>query len=161
MIHIKNSGFDLVYTLSPEDIVNIAPFPQGVFYLRSIGDALNLGNNTLIQDDYANINVVNVGNQVNFPNRFFPSIGLKQLQISFYVGYFAGNYAFPISNIILYQSIVLHRPPRPPPPTPIPPTPTPRFTLQFTNNAMVYYKSHSLSIGSGSVRNARHKKRKT
>ena len=38
---------------------------------------------------------------------------------------------------------------------------TRRFTLQFTNNAMVYYKSHSLSIGGGSVRNARHKKRKT
>jgi|UniRef100_A0A6C0AH67 hypothetical protein len=38
-----------------------------------------------------------------------------------------------------------------------------RFTLQFTNNAMVYYKSHSLSVGGGGsgVRNARHKKRKT
>ena len=33
----------------------------------------------------------------------------------------------------------------------------------FTNNAQVYYKSHSLSPGSGGsgVRNVRHKKRKT
>ena len=39
----------------------------------------------------------------------------------------------------------------------------PRFRLQFTDNAMVYYKSHSLSAGGGGsgVRNARHKKRKT
>jgi hypothetical protein len=31
----------------------------------------------------------------------------------------------------------------------------------FTNNAQVYYKSHSLSTGSGGVRNVRHKQRKT
>lgn len=38
-----------------------------------------------------------------------------------------------------------------------------QFMMQFSNNAMVYYKSHSLSTGSGGsgVRNARHKKRKT
>lgn len=35
--------------------------------------------------------------------------------------------------------------------------------MHFSNNSMVYYKSHSLSVGGGGsgVRNARHKKRKT
>jgi len=35
--------------------------------------------------------------------------------------------------------------------------------LQFTNNAQVFYKSHSLSSGGGGsgVRNYRHKQRKT
>ena len=39
----------------------------------------------------------------------------------------------------------------------------PRFSLHFTNNSMVYYKSHSLSTGGGGsgVRNSRHKRRKT
>lgn len=45
-------------------------------------------------------------------------------------------------------------------------TPPPRALVWgslFTNNAQVYYKSHSLSAGSGGsgVRNVRHKKRKT
>ena len=31
----------------------------------------------------------------------------------------------------------------------------------FTNNAQVYYKPHSLSTGSGGVRNSRQKKRRT
>jgi hypothetical protein len=42
--------------------------------------------------------------------------------------------------------------------------PKPRYLpLQFTNNAQVYYKSNSLSTGSGGsgVRNYRHKQRKT
>lgn len=47
-------------------------------------------------------------------------------------------------------------------PTPPPP---PRFYMGslFTNNAQVYYKSHSMSAGSGGsgVRNVRHKKRNT
>ena len=47
-----------------------------------------------------------------------------------------------------------------------PPPPTPRplvWGSLFTNNAQVYYKSHSLSTGSGGsgVRNVRHKQRKT
>ena len=39
----------------------------------------------------------------------------------------------------------------------------PRLPLQFTNNAQVFYKSNSLSTGSGGsgVRNYRHKQRKT
>ena len=46
------------------------------------------------------------------------------------------------------------------------PSPGPRALVWgslFTNNAQVYYKSHSLSAGSGGsgVRNVRHKKRKT
>jgi hypothetical protein len=43
------------------------------------------------------------------------------------------------------------------------PTPPPRFSLHFSNNAMVYYKPHSLSSGGGGsgVRNYRHKRRKT
>jgi hypothetical protein len=142
----------------------ITAFPEGIYFLRSNTDAVNLGNNTIVQTDYTNINVFNVGNLLSFPNRFVPSLGLKNLQISFYVGYNSGNFAFPISEIVLHQSNVLPRPPRPIPPIPIPPTPNPRrFTLQFTNNAMVYYKPHSLSVGGGGsgVRNARHKKRKT
>ena len=41
--------------------------------------------------------------------------------------------------------------------------PTKKLSLQFTNNAQVYYKSNSLSTGSGGsgVRNYRHKQRKT
>lgn len=155
----KTSNFDLVYTLTPSQIAaTITAFPEGIFYLSNNTDAVNLGNNTIVQTDYANMNVLNVGNLLSFPNRFVPSIGLKNLQVSFYVGFNSGNFAFPISEIVLHQSKVLPRPP-----TPIPPTPTPRrFNLQFTNNAMVYYKSHSLSVGGGSgVRNARHKKRKT
>ena len=44
----------------------------------------------------------------------------------------------------------------------IPPRPLVWGSL-FTNNAQVYYKSHSLSTGSGGsgVRNVRHKARKT
>jgi len=47
-----------------------------------------------------------------------------------------------------------------------PPPPTRPFLFcgsMFTNNAQVYYKTHSLSTGSGGsgVRNSRHKKRKT
>ena len=47
-----------------------------------------------------------------------------------------------------------------------PPPPPPRLPVWgslFTNNAQVYYKSHSLSTGSGGsgVRNVRHKQRKT
>jgi len=48
--------------------------------------------------------------------------------------------------------------------TPPPPNPRPLvWGSLFTNNAQVYYKSHSLSAGSGGsgVRNVRHKKRKT
>lgn len=151
-IHLTNSGFDLFYTLTPAQIAStITAFPEGIYFLRSNTDGLNLGNNTIVQTDYANINVIIVGNQLSFPNRFV-SLGDKELQIFFYVGFNSGNFSFPISDVLLYKSGVL---PRPPIPTPRP------FTLQFTNNAMVYYKSHSLSIGSGSVRNARHKKRKT
>jgi hypothetical protein len=40
------------------------------------------------------------------------------------------------------------------------PVPSP-FKLHFTNNSTVYYKSNSLSTGSGGVRNYRHKQRKT
>jgi hypothetical protein len=154
----KTSKFDLVYTLTPSQMAaTITAYPQGIYFVRSNTDGLNLGNNTIVQTDYANINVFNVGNLLSFPNRFVPSGGVKELQIFFYVGFNSGNFAFPISDVILHQSGVLPRPPKPPIPTPTPR----RFTLQFTNNAMVYYKSHSLSIGGGSVRNARHKKRKT
>ena len=48
--------------------------------------------------------------------------------------------------------------------TPPPPNPRPLvWGSLFTNNAQVYYKSHSLSTGSGGsgVRNVRHKQRKT
>jgi len=37
----------------------------------------------------------------------------------------------------------------------------PSFKLHFTDNTMVFYKSNSLSTGSGGVRNYRHKQRKT
>lgn len=48
------------------------------------------------------------------------------------------------------------------PPPPQPPRPL-AWGSMFTNNAQVYYKSHSLSTGSGGsgVRNVRHKQRKT
>ena len=50
-----------------------------------------------------------------------------------------------------------------PPPPPAPMIPFLYCGSMFTNNAQVYYKSHSLSTGSGGsgVRNSRHKKRKT
>ena len=46
--------------------------------------------------------------------------------------------------------------------TPPPPRP-PVWGSLFTNNAWVYYQSHSLSTGSGGsgVRNYRHKQRRT
>jgi hypothetical protein len=46
---------------------------------------------------------------------------------------------------------------------PPPPTRPLVWGSLFTNNAQVYYKSHSLSTGSGGsgVRNVRHKQRKT
>ena len=46
----------------------------------------------------------------------------------------------------------------------LPPLSIPRpFSMNsfFTNNAQVYYKPHSLSTGSGGVRNSREKKRRT
>ena len=49
------------------------------------------------------------------------------------------------------------------PPPPPPPPRLPVWGSLFTNNAWVYYQSHSLSTGSGGsgVRNYRHKQRKT
>lgn len=53
-------------------------------------------------------------------------------------------------------------PPPPPPPTPVP-RPVVRYYMPlFTNNSQVYYKSNSLpSCGVGSVRNSRHKAKRT
>jgi hypothetical protein len=44
------------------------------------------------------------------------------------------------------------------------PTPAPRTAVwgsMFTNNAQVYYKSHTVSSGGGTVRNNRHTSRRT
>ncbi len=111
---MKNSGFDLVYMLTQNDIATtIAQYPNGVYFLNNITDNINLGNNTVVQDDYGNLNIAANGMdgiKLNFVNRFIPSLGTKQLQIKFYVGYFDGNFSFPVSDIFTYQSTVITAP---------------------------------------------------
>ena len=108
---IKNSGFDLVYTLTPTQIANtITMHPGGIFFLKDNTDNINLGNNTIVQDDYNNINVSITNNiQLVFLNRFVPSLGPKELQIHFFEGS-PNYYAYGISEIIPYQSNVLTSP---------------------------------------------------
>jgi hypothetical protein len=110
----KNSGFDLYYTLTPTQIADtVGQFPGGVFFLNNITDNINLGNNTIVQTDYGNVNVnITSGLKLDFVNRFIPSVSStpKQLQIKFYVGYNSGNYDFAVSDIFLYNSRVLTAP---------------------------------------------------
>ena len=70
--------------------------------------------------------------------------------------YNAGTTLVAIGEYVVYPYVA-----PPPPPTP-PPRPLVWGSL-FTNNAQVYYQSHSLSTGSGGsgVKNCRHKQRKT
>ena len=110
-ISIKNSGFDLVYTLTPTQIADtITAYPNGFFYLVDNTDGINLGNNTNVQTDYANINVsITNSIQLVFLNRFIPSLGVKELQIQFNTGspnYFGIN----ISDVMPYQSNILTAP---------------------------------------------------
>ena len=134
----KTSNFDMIYTLSPDQLAATSTlYPDGVFYLRSNTDAVNLGNNTLIQDDYANVNVTNVGNQLNFPNRFVPSMGLKELRIFFYVGYFAGDHSFSVSEIIPFQSMAL----------PAPPAPSASSASAYRLNGSLYVSGNKRSLG--------------
>jgi hypothetical protein len=67
--------------------------------------------------------------------------------------YNAGTTLVPTGLYAVYPYVA----PPPPPPRPL------AWGSMFTNNAQVYYKSHSLSTGSGGsgVRNVRHKQRKT
>jgi len=56
-ITYNNSAFDLTYTLTPTQMV----------FLRDNTNGLNLGNNTLVQNDFSNINIsITNGNQLGF-----------------------------------------------------------------------------------------------
>lgn len=107
---VKNSGFDLVYTLTQNQIATtITADPTGVYFLRDLTDEVNLGNNTLQQDDYPNINVsIENGIKLYFLNRYVPSVGAKQLQVQFYSP--ATNGVINVSDIIPYNASVLTAP---------------------------------------------------
>ena len=56
-ITYNNSAFDLTYTLTPTQMV----------FLRDNTNGLNLGNNTLVKNDFSNINIsITNGNQLGF-----------------------------------------------------------------------------------------------
>jgi hypothetical protein len=81
---------------------------------------------------------------------------------------YPNNYLFEGVSEYFYDLYAYVPPPSPPsPPPPPPPThsqPLPSFSMRslFTNNAEVYYKSHSLAPGGiGGVKNVRIKSRKT
>lgn len=80
--------------------------------------------------------------------------------------YNSGTMLIETGIYYLYPYIAPSAPAPTPTPTLASAAPTTRmFSMRslFTNNAQVYYKSHSLSTGSGGsgVKNSRHKKRKT
>jgi hypothetical protein len=115
-IHEKNSYFDFTYVLTEFEYQNtFGNFPTGAFYLRNETDEVNLGNNTIVADDYSNMNIFGPNNQdpivryriegntLNFVNRFFPSTGVKNIRVWFY----NGNYVLPVSPVFSYHSFVM------------------------------------------------------
>jgi hypothetical protein len=75
----------------------------------------------------------------------------------------AGFYG-TLGSTVVNTNVGTGDPPTPPPPPPPTPTQTIRqiFTSLYTNNAQVFYKSHSLASGGvGTVRNSRSKARRT
>jgi hypothetical protein len=137
-----NSYFNLTYTLTPQQLAStIDLYPQGFYILTDITDSgTNLGYNTIVQNDYANINVyITNTNQLVFNNRFVPSLGNKQLQLIFIEG--PPNYYSTTLDTIMYNARVLDKSPTPTP------TPTP---VQFTRNYYPYpsYLQPMSSLGS-------------
>ena len=105
-----NSYFNLVYTLTTQQINDtITANPGGFYYLRDATGGINLGNNTINQTDYGNINIgITNGNQLVFNNRFVPSTGSKNLEIHFNVG--PPSYGDDIIQSITYNSTLLSQP---------------------------------------------------
>ena len=87
-INVTNSYFNLVYTLTQQQKNDtIIAYPGGFYYLSDNTDNINLGNNTIVQNDYGNINIgITNTNQLVFNNRFVPSVGTKNLNIKFNKG---------------------------------------------------------------------------
>jgi hypothetical protein len=109
-INVTNSYFDLVYTLTQQQKNNtIVAYPGGFYYLTDITDSKNLGNNTIVQNDYSNnnVNITNT-NQLVFNNRFIPSTGIKTLGITFNTG--SPNYIPYIIERLTYNATTLTQP---------------------------------------------------
>lgn len=115
-LHEKNSYFDFTYVLSDFEYQNtFVAFPNGAFYLRDETDELNLGNNTIVQNDYSNLNIFGPdfqdpivryrveGNALKFVNRFIPSTGIKILRVWFY----NGSFVVPVSPLFYRHSFVM------------------------------------------------------
>jgi hypothetical protein len=115
-IHEKNCYFDFIYVLTDFEYQNtFGEFPTGAFFLQDETDTVNLGNNTIVSNDFSNMNIFGPefndpvvryridGNTLNFANRFIPSTGIKNLRVWFY----NGNYSFPVSPIIKRHSFVM------------------------------------------------------
>ena len=109
-INVTNSYFNLVYTLTQQQKNDtIIAYPGGFYYLTDITDSKNLGNNTIVQNDYGNnnINITNT-NQLVFNNRFFPTTGIKTLGITFNTG--SPNYIPSIIERLTYNAKTLTQP---------------------------------------------------
>jgi len=115
-LYEKTSSFDLIYTLTDFEKNNtLIRFPQGAFYLHDETENINLGNNTLVQNDFRNMNLFGPettfpdaykidGNILRFANRFITSTGHRQLRIWFYNG---STGSYPVSPFLYYHSYVL------------------------------------------------------
>ena len=107
----RTSKFNLVYTLTQTQInETIGRYPQGIFYLKNDTDNIKLGNNTIVQNDYNNINVtITNTNQLVFNNRFIPSTGTKTLSLNFNVGppYYYDDNSFSGEKTFTYNSEIL------------------------------------------------------
>jgi hypothetical protein len=103
-----NSYFNLTYTLSSQQLANtIVAYPNGFYILTDITDSsTNLGYNTIVQNDFNNINVyITNTNQLVFNNRFVPSLGNKQLQLTFITG--PPDFNGILVDTISYDAIIL------------------------------------------------------
>jgi hypothetical protein len=82
------SKFDAIYTLTQQQMNDtIVANPGGFYYLRDETDSITLGINTIDQTKFTLLNVyITNGNQLVFNNRFFPSIGIKNVDIKFNIG---------------------------------------------------------------------------
>jgi len=108
--NVTNSYFDLVYTLTQQQKNDtIVAYPGGFYYLTDITDSKNLGNNTIVQNDYSNnnVNITNT-NKLVFNNRFIPSTGIKTLGITFNTG--SPNYIPYIIERLTYNATTLTQP---------------------------------------------------
>ena len=106
-----NFSFDMIYTLTPQQLQDtIITKPSGFYLLYDLTDSINLGNNTIQQNQFSAINVnITNSNQLIFNNRFVPSAGNKTINILFNYG--PPNYNATIIDSFNYNAIILPEPP--------------------------------------------------